>query len=77
MVFNQVPRDVYKSFIVPSMGEYIGEELTQNMELIGDYSYYGVGSEKKQVESDKFLLQGTKLTSFKEFVEANKPFEVS
>ena len=49
--------------------------MTQNMDLIGDYSYYGVGSEKKQSENDKFLLQGTKVTSLKEFVEAGKPWK--
>ena len=76
VVFSQVPRDVYKGFLVPKMGEYIGEEMTQNMDLIGDYSYYGVGSEKQQAENDKFLLQGSKLTSFREYVEANKPWTV-
>ena len=76
LVFSQIPRDVYKGFLVKPMGDYVAEELTQNMELVGDYSYYGVGSEKQQAESDKFLLEGTKLTPFTEFVEANKPWTV-
>ncbi|KAI4140705.1 MAG: hypothetical protein LQ340_007813 [Diploschistes diacapsis] len=73
--FAQFPRDVYKGFLEPKMGAYVAEEMTQNLELIGEWSYYGKGEEKKQAESDKFLLQGTKLTSFREFVEAGKPWK--
>jgi hypothetical protein len=49
------------------IGNRIAEELTENMILIRDYSYFGNGTEKKQAESDKFLLPGAKKTSFKDF----------
>ncbi|OAL36376.1 hypothetical protein AYO20_04272 [Fonsecaea nubica] len=51
------------------IGNKIAEELAQNMMLIRDWSYYGKGTEKKQAESDKFLVPGSKKTSWKEFVE--------
>lgn len=50
-------------------GDRIYEEITQNMLLIRDYSYYGKGAEKKQADSDAFLLPGAKKTSFKQFAE--------
>ena len=73
--FAQIPRDVFKGFMVPGMGEVVAEEMTQNMELIGEYDYYGKGAEKKQAESDKFLLEGAKLTTLREFVEGGKPWK--
>lgn len=51
------------------LGNRIAEELTQNMILIRDYSYFGKGTEKKQAESDKFLLSGARKSSWKEFAE--------
>ena len=72
--FVQIPRDVFKGFLAPKMGDFGAEELTQNMELIGDYSYYGKGTEKKQAESDKWLLKGSKKVSFRDFVEKGKPW---
>jgi hypothetical protein len=44
--------------------------------LIRDYSYYGLGEEKNQAESNAVLLEGVKPTSWVEFVEKNKPWEV-
>ncbi|KAL2436482.1 hypothetical protein ABEF95_011004 [Exophiala dermatitidis] len=51
------------------LGNRIAEELTQNMILIRDYSYYGKGTEKKQAESDRFLIPGTKKNTWNEFAE--------
>jgi uncharacterized protein YbjT (DUF2867 family) len=48
-------------------GNRIAEELTQNMILIRDYSYFGKGTEKRQAESDRFLIEGAKKTSFRDF----------
>lgn len=57
------------------IGNKIAEELTQNMILIRDWSYYGKGAEKKQVESDKFLVAGSKKNTWKAFAEQNQwPF---
>ncbi|KAK5064789.1 hypothetical protein LTR84_000623 [Exophiala bonariae] len=50
-------------------GNKIAEELAQNMLLIRDYSYFGKGAENKQDESDKFLVDGAKKSSFKQFAE--------
>lgn len=49
--FNQVPEDVFIKFLPPQSAE----ELTENMVFVRDYSYYGLGTEKKQSESDKVL----------------------
>lgn len=69
--FNSVSQEVFLSFMkMPS-----GEELTENMVLIRDYSYYGLGSEKKQPEDDKILeAVGLKPETFKEYVEKASPW---
>lgn len=54
------------------LGNKIAEELAQNMLLIRDYSYFGKGAEKKQAESDAFLLEGAKKNTFKQFAEKAK-----
>jgi hypothetical protein len=54
--------------------EAIREDLTDMFLWIGEESYYGLGSEKKQAESDKFLVKNADLLSWKEFVETNAPW---
>jgi len=45
--FAQIPQEVYKSLLsLP-----IAKDLTENLALIADYSYFGLGSEKKQAKS--------------------------
>lgn len=51
------------------LGNRIAEEITQNMLLIRDYSYFGKGAEKNQVESDRFLIEGAKKSTWKQFAE--------
>ncbi|EXJ87924.1 hypothetical protein A1O1_04851 [Capronia coronata CBS 617.96] len=51
------------------MGNRIAEELTQNMILIRDYSYFGKGTDKKQAESDRFLVPAAKKSTWKDFAE--------
>jgi uncharacterized protein YbjT (DUF2867 family) len=75
--YATAPRDVWKSFLIPKMGDYIAEEMAQNMDLIAEYSYYGKGAEKNQAEHDKVLLKGAKKTTLREFIEANKPWSFS
>ncbi|KAG4429560.1 hypothetical protein IFR05_014951 [Cadophora sp. M221] len=71
VVFKQVPPEIFKSFLPPA----IAEELTENLLLIKDFSYYGLGSELQQTESDRFLLPGTKLTTWEQFVKENGPWK--
>ena len=73
--FWETPRDVFKGFLSPNMGDFAAEELTQNMELIRDFWYYGVGTDKKQAESNEFVAKGLKLTTFREFAELTQPFK--
>lgn len=69
--FNSVPEDVFIKFLP----EKSAKELTENMVLIRDYSYYGLGSEKNQAESNKVLKPlDLETISFKEFAEKNKPW---
>jgi hypothetical protein len=51
------------------LGNRIAEELTQNMILVREFSYFGKGAERKQSESDRFLITGAKKTTWKEFAE--------
>ena len=67
--FASVPSEVYKGFLPPA----IAEELTQTMELMGQYHYYGVGAEKYQEENDKWLLKGSSKVGLKEYAEKNGP----
>lgn len=50
----------------------IPAELSQNMLLIRLYSYFGKGTEQKQAESDKFVVEGTKLTSWNDWAKQQK-----
>lgn len=68
VTYNHVPADVFKSFLP----EAIADELTENMKLIDQYSYYGKDSEKKQPESDKFLLQGAELATISSWASTLK-----
>jgi len=70
VVFNPLPKEVFASFLPPP----IANELTENMLLIGDYSYYGKGTEKVQAEHDKWLLPGAEKTSYAEWAKANGPW---
>ena len=64
--FNPVPEDVFVKFPLGPAAE----ELTENMVLIRDYSYYGKGADKNQAESDKILEPvGLKTESFEDFVK--------
>ena len=67
--FVEVPATVGS---ISKIGNKIAEELQENMILIRDYSYYGKGTEKKQAESDKFLVKGSKKITFKEFAETHQ-----
>lgn len=69
--FNSVPPEVFQSFIPGPTAA----ELTENMVLIRDYSYYGLGAEKKQADDDKVLeAVGLKPETFKRFVENASPW---
>jgi hypothetical protein len=68
--FNSIPGEVFGSFLP----EAIREDLTEMMLWIGESSYYGVGSEKDQASSDRFLLKDAKLTDWPTFIKENSPW---
>lgn len=72
--FVEIPRDVFKGFLSRKMGDVLGEEMTQNMDLISQYSYFGRGSEERQADSDEFLYKGSRKTSLRQFVQEGAPF---
>lgn len=63
VAYNHVPADAFRK-VLP---EAIADELTENMKLMDQYSYYGKGTEAKQPEHDKLLLAGAKLTTIPEW----------
>ena len=71
--FQSVPEKVWQSFL--PMPEKIAEELTENMVLIRDYSYYGKGAEKEQAKVNEKVLAGAKTVSWEEYVKANGPWK--
>lgn len=70
VAFKPISGDVYASFLP----EAIREDLTDMMLWVGEESYYGLGSEKKQVESEKFLVNDPSLLSWANYVEASGPW---
>ena len=50
----------------------IPAELSENMILIRDYSYYGKGAEGRQEESDRFFLEGEKKATWEAFAKSAK-----
>ena len=70
--FNSLPEEVFMKFLPESSAQ----ELTENMVLVRDYSYYGKGAEKKQAESDKVLEPlGLTTETFTGFAKKVGPWE--
>ncbi len=69
--FQSVPEDIYKGFLP----EKIASEITENMVLVRDYSYYGKGQEKQQENIDKKVLGGAKTVTWNQFVKDNGPWK--
>lgn len=61
--FQQVPAEVFKSFLPPP----VAQELLENMLLLEDPGYYA-----KADLTESLGLLGEKPTSWKEYVAANK-----
>lgn len=68
--FREASPEEYEGYLPKA----IAKELTENMVLVRDWSYFGNGAEKKQEESNK-ILGHLKLTSWEEFVKKNGPWE--
>jgi uncharacterized protein YbjT (DUF2867 family) len=68
--FQNVPEKVYQGFLP----EKIAKELTENMVLLRDYSYFGKGAEKDQAKTNE-VLDGAKTVTWEQFVESNGPWK--
>jgi len=55
--------------------EKIATELTENMVIVRDFSYYGKGQEREQTNVDRKVLGGAKKVSWEQFVESNGPWK--
>ncbi|CZT18227.1 uncharacterized protein RCC_04071 [Ramularia collo-cygni] len=62
--FNSIDAKTYESFLP----ENIRNDLSEMMQWIGESEYYGKGTVKNQAESNEYLVKGSKLTSWEEFV---------
>ena len=71
VAFKTIPGEVFASFLP----EAVAEELLETMLLVGDYSYYGKGEEKKQKEHEKYLVADADLISFERWVDENGPWK--
>ena len=69
--FQQVPEKVFQGFLP----EKVAAELTENMVLVRDYSYYGKGTEMRQTEIDEKVLGGAKKVSWEQYVKRNGPWK--
>lgn len=70
VVFQEITPEEYKGYLPPP----IANEMTENLVLIRDWSYFGKGAEKKQDDINKVLGE-MKLTSWEEYVKGNGPWE--
>lgn len=61
--FNQVPADVFKTFLPPP----VADELTENMQLLEDPGYYAGADLKESLD-----MLDEKPITWKEFVEKNR-----
>ena len=62
--FQPVPAEVFQGFLPKP----VAEELTENMVLVKDYSYYGIGTEQDQAKHNE-VLGGMETTTFAEFLQ--------
>ncbi|KAK4949510.1 hypothetical protein LTR10_012128 [Elasticomyces elasticus] len=70
VVFKTITGDEWAK----DLPQHLKAELLETMLLVGDYSYYGPGAEKKQAESDKWLVPGAKKTDFKGWAQSHGPW---
>jgi hypothetical protein len=63
--FQSLSAQVYEGYLP----ENIRADMSQMMQWIGESSYYGNGSEKKQGDSSAWLLPGAELTTWEGFVK--------
>ena len=75
VAFNPIPADVFAGFLEPSQGAVVAQELAETMRLVGEYSYYGKGAEKKQSEHDKWLLKDADTTTYEQWCQEHGPFK--
>lgn len=66
VAYHHVPADTFRD----AAPEAIADELTENMKLMDQYSYFGKGTEQKQPEDDKLLLAGARLSSVQEWAKS-------
>lgn len=63
--FNSISVEAYEAYLP----QEVRADMSDMMQWIGEASYYGKDSEQKQAESDRWLLEGAQLTTWKTFVE--------
>lgn len=51
-----------------------GLEMVETMRLVGEYSYFGKGEEKKQAEYDRWLVPGAEKMGLEEWIKTNGPW---
>lgn len=73
--FNALPAEVFTGIMQQVRGEMVGLELSETMQLIGGWNYYGQGMEEKQKESERFLLKDADLISYERWADENGPFK--
>lgn len=73
VVFYPIPADAFENVMTQARGAQIGKELTEMFVLIGEYNYYGKGTDKDQAESDKWLLPGADTISYEQWAKEYGP----
>jgi hypothetical protein len=76
VAIKTIPADVFAK----DFPENIAGQLTETLSVVGEYSIYGKGEDKKQPENDKWLVEGGgKKITLEKWIQQNGPwtFETS
>ncbi|KAL9619375.1 MAG: hypothetical protein Q9160_005970 [Pyrenula sp. 1 TL-2023] len=71
LAFKSVAPETMEAFLP----EKIAQEITETMLLVGGFSYYGPGEEKRQDKSDGWLVEGTETTTLDQVVRSCGPWD--
>jgi hypothetical protein len=72
--FNPVSGEAFTQIMKGVSGDVVGVELSETMQLIGGWNYFGKDAYGKREEMKKWLLPGADLLSYEQWAQENGPF---
>ena len=75
VTFKTASPEAYQEALAKNTGDVVAKELTETMQLIGGYNYYGKGEEKNQSKHNEWLLKDAETISYPQWAKENGPFK--